>query len=601
MKCFKLGAGVILGVTLSIAPPGPARAALPQGSLTLEAQTLAAGLNSPLSVTNAGDDRLFIVEQTGKIKIYQNGAVLPVPFLDLASRMVTLSPSYDERGALGLAFHPDYQTNGKLYVYYSAPTSTPGYNHKSVISEFHVSADPNMADPLSERVLLTFDEPQMNHNAGDMSFGPDGYLYIASGDGGGSGDEDFGHTNVTGNGQDKTKLLGKLLRIDVDHTDPGLQYAIPPGNPFPGPSDGRDEIYCLGLRNPWRFSFDSETGALLLPDVGQSLYEEVNIGRAGGNYGWKAKEGFHPYDSSLLSLLLGQGEVFTDPTAEYTHSDGISITGGYVYRGRANPALRGMYVFGDLSNRFYYLDPTAAAPVQIYQFKYGPALQALRPLYIKSFGEGANGEIYASVASNTRPDNMNGRVIRFVPQVIGIGAARRLGPGTSVSFTGKTVTRCASDRYYIEESDRSSGIAVKLSRAYPPGTLVNVSGVVSLEGGELVIALASDSSSGTGQEIGQMGASNQDAAANLAQGLLLKVSGRVVAAGQAGMIRIDDGSKLTDGAGNAGLRISFSAGVPLPEVGSFVTVIGPRGSMSGSAGEVPVIYLTRSSDIGVEP
>ncbi|MCC6484050.1 MAG: PQQ-dependent sugar dehydrogenase [Armatimonadetes bacterium] len=577
------------------------QAAVQQGNLTLELQTLASGLQSPLTVTNAGDERLFIAEQTGKIKIYRHGSILATPFLDIASKLTAISPNYDERGLLGLAFHPNYKTTGKFYVYYSAPATSPGYDHRSVISEFTVSGNPDVADLSSERVLLSYDEPQMNHNGGDLHFGPDGYLYISSGDGGNGGDVGFGHTDVTGNGQDKTKFLGKLLRIDVDRTQDNLEYAIPDDNPFVADSSARPETFCLGLRNPWRFSFDRLTGALLLPDVGQENYEEINIAHSGDNLGWRAREGFHVYDASLYNSLITQGVSFADPIAEYTHDDGISITGGFVYRGQANPALRGRYIFGDLANRFFYLGPSEPSPVQIYEFQYGPGAQAQRPVYIKGFGEGADGELYVAVAPNTRPSDTKGRVLRILPQVMTVGAARRFGAGTAVNLAGKTVTRALSDRYYIEETDRSAGIAVMLSRNYTAGTLVNVSGTVNLHNGELVISSAADAVAGSGAPIARLDATNQSAAADLAQGLLLRVWGRVVASDGSNTIRIDDGSLLSDVSGDKGLRIILASGISQPEAGSYVSVTGPRGSLTISGSNVPALWVADNADMVAGP
>lgn len=339
---------------------------------------------APLGISHAGDgsNRLFVTDQRGTVHVIQGGSLLPTPFLDIESRLVTEQPGFDERGLLGLAFHPNFGQSGqvgedKFYVYYSAPspnapgTATDPVNHQSVIAEYSVTGlGSNVADPNSERVLLTFDEPQFNHNAGSLNFGPDNMLYITVGDGGGGGDNEPGHTGGgagepsggLGNAQDRTKLLGKMLRIDVDGTNgPTGEYGVPVDNPFVGVDGGvREEIFAYGLRNPFRAAFDDGpggTGRLFVADVGQDLVEEVNIVESGGNYGWRIKEGTFDFDPTVspdpnVSLI--------DPIAEYAHplaangllEVGISITGGVVYRGSDFPQLQGKYLFGDWSNSF---------------------------------------------------------------------------------------------------------------------------------------------------------------------------------------------------------------------------------------------------------
>lgn len=336
---------------------------------------------APVGISNAGDgsNRLFIIDQRGKIHIIAGGSTLPTPFLDISSKLVPERPVFDERGLLGMAFHPNFGQTGqagadKFYVYYSAPEPVGDpddpvnpVEHQSVVAEYSVtSLGSNVADPSSERILLTFDQPQSNHNAGSLAFGPDNALYISTGDGGGGGDNEPGHTGGgagnpsggLGNAQDRTNLLGKVLRIDVDGTNgPGGQYGIPADNPFVGEAGVREEIYAYGLRNPWRMAFDNATGRLIAADVGEGDVEEVNIIEAGGNYGWRIKEGTFDFDNTVapnpvVSLL--------DPIAEYAHPGsanglpelGLAVIGGVVYRGSDFPELDGTYFFGDFSTAF---------------------------------------------------------------------------------------------------------------------------------------------------------------------------------------------------------------------------------------------------------
>ena len=278
----------------------------------IDLQLIADNLVSPIGVIPVPDNsrRLFVIDQVGKIWIIDSaGNKLPTPFIDLSSQMVTLQAGFDERGLLGLAFHPDYASNGRFFVYYNAPpraggpTPTTTWNNLSRISEFHVSANRNMADMGSQRVILEMDDPQFNHNGGTLVFGPDGYLYISIGDGGGANDVGPGHVsdwyavNEGGNGQDiEANLFGNILRLDINNTN-GAAYGIPPDNPFVNKT-GRDEIYAYGLRNPYRMSFDlSGSKELYVGDAGQLLYEEINLVKKGGNYGWNVKEGAHWFNA----------------------------------------------------------------------------------------------------------------------------------------------------------------------------------------------------------------------------------------------------------------------------------------------------------------
>ncbi len=291
----------------------------------------AEGFVSPLNIQNAGDERLFIVEQGGRIKIINgDGSVNPTPFLDISAEI----SSGGERGLLGLAFHPDYANNGYFFVYYTKP------NGDSQVARFSVDgSDPDLADPNSELLLFDIGQPFSNHNGGCIAFGPDGYLYIATGDGGSGGDP--------GNrAQNTTLLLGKMLRIDVDNPGGGNNYGIPVDNPFAGSGTDAEEIWAYGLRNPWKFSFDRVTGDLWIADVGQNAIEEINHEPStapGLNYGWRCYEGSQTFNTSGCP----DPSTLTFPVAEYPHSIGSSITGGYVYRGSDYPDLEGYYIFAD--------------------------------------------------------------------------------------------------------------------------------------------------------------------------------------------------------------------------------------------------------------
>ena len=340
---------------------------------------VARNLSSPIFVTHAGDGsgRLFIVEQTGRIKILLNGSVLPTPFLNIAAKIT----NGGERGLLGLAFHPDYATNRKFYVNY---TNTSG---DTVVAEYlRSTGSANVADAASARILLTIDQPFSNHNGGMLAFGPDRYLYVGMGDGGSAGDPGNRAQNVN-------NLLGKILRIDVDGRDTGKQYGTPSSNPFDGATNGADEVWSYGLRNPWRFSFDRRTGDLWIGDVGQDRWEEIDRSTAGAsgagrgvNYGWRVMEGNACYNPSSGCNTSGK----TRPIAVYSHSVGCSVTGGYVYRGAQLRDLVGGYLFGDYcSGRVWALRAHGPA-------SQSPVLMADTALNISSFGEGQDGRLYVT-------------------------------------------------------------------------------------------------------------------------------------------------------------------------------------------------------------
>ncbi|MBA3531356.1 MAG: PQQ-dependent sugar dehydrogenase [Ardenticatenales bacterium] len=332
----------------------------------------AEGFANPVDIASAGDDRLFVVEQAGRIRVVESdGRVRPTPFLDIVGRV---NSDGNEQGLLGLAFHPGYASNGYFYVNY---TNSAG---DTVIARFQVSSDPNVANGQSEHLILGIDQPYANHNGGDLAFGPDGYFYIATGDGGGGGDPQ----NRAQNGG---TLLGKVLRIDVDGGDP---YAIPPTNPFVDNPAVLDEIWALGLRNPWRYSFDRETGDLYIGDVGQGAREEIDFQPAssngGENYGWRLMEGTLCYNPTTNC----NPGTLTLPITEYDHDLGYSVTGGYVYRGSRFPAMVGYYLFADYgTGRFWSLRRDGAGRWQRTEVGNFSGTYS-------SFGEDAQGELYVA-------------------------------------------------------------------------------------------------------------------------------------------------------------------------------------------------------------
>ncbi|MBT8264973.1 MAG: PQQ-dependent sugar dehydrogenase [Bacteroidia bacterium] len=342
----------------------------------------ASGFFSPVAIENAGDDRLFIVERDGRIKILnEDGTVNPTVFLNIDSQVINPTAGGDERGLLGLAFHPNYSGNGFFYVNYINNSGN------TVISRFMVDTlDPNIADPNSETIFLTIAQPFSNHNGGDLNFGSDGYLYIAMGDGGSGGDP--------GNrAQSLNTLLGKILRIDVDTGSP---YGIPSDNPFFSDGDDMtlDEIWAYGLRNPWRFSFDSLTDDIWIGDVGQGLFEEIDMAAsdaAGLNYGWRCYEGNATFNTGGCPDI----STLTFPVGVYSHNnDGLfkcSITGGFRYRGSENPNLYGTYIFADVcSDEVGVLEYDG----NIWQMFFSGPFNSVGS--ISTFGEDMNGEIYAA-------------------------------------------------------------------------------------------------------------------------------------------------------------------------------------------------------------
>ncbi len=367
---------------VSSSSPSPTPA--PNGSTAIALQTIASGLPAPLNLEQPSDNsgRLFVVSQVGIIQIIQNGAVLPTPFLDIRSLVIDSS----ESGLLGLTFHPGFPQNPRFYVNYVR--SNLG-QIQTVIAEFQVSAaNPNQADPATQRILLVVDQIHnfLNHKAGQLAFGPDGFLYFGLGDGGSEGDP-------FGNGQNTQILLGKMMRINVDAVSPGLQYSIPPDNPFVA-GGGLPEIYAVGFRNPYRFSFDQATGRLFVGDVGQDSFEEIAIVQKGGNYGWSIMEATHcfkpPIGCNMAGLIL--------PIAEIPHPEGTAVIGGFVYHGSAIPGLQGLYVFADLNGKIWSLQTSGA---------FTRTLLLAAQQSISSLGQDQSGELYVV--------DIRGQVLKIVP------------------------------------------------------------------------------------------------------------------------------------------------------------------------------------------
>jgi glucose/arabinose dehydrogenase len=379
MKLHRLILFTILGCS-SNSNDGPPE---PTGELTIRLQAVASGLSNPVHLAApAGDARLFIVEQQGRIRIVENGQLLTTPFLNIVNKV----QSGGEQGLLSVAFHPQYSSNGFFYVNY---TDTNGDTR---VERYRVSNNRNVADAASAKLIIGFDQPYSNHNGGHVLFGPDGMLYIPTGDGGSGGDPQ-------NHAQTRSDLLGDLLRLDVDRGDP---YAIPSDNPFVGLSSARNEIWAYGLRNPWRIAFDRVDGTLYIADVGQNQIEEINVVRAnaaGLNYGWRFMEGercYNPGSNCNQSNL-------TLPVYQYTHSEGNSITGGIVYRGSELPEIRGHYFFADYGARwvrsFRYNNGQLS---DIKEWNLGAVGN------VTSFGEDGSGEMYLTAS--------NGSVMKFVKQ-----------------------------------------------------------------------------------------------------------------------------------------------------------------------------------------
>jgi len=445
---------------------------------------VALGLTAPVALVTdpVGTDRLYIVDQAGWVRVIDQGRLQDEPFLDVRNLLVQPLGflgsfdvnDFDERGFLGLAFHPDFTDPARpgyqrLYTYTSEPVAGPAdftldlppdttMNHQSVVREWQLDPATGLVNPNSARVVFRIDQPQFNHNAGHVAFGPDGYLYIAFGDGGGANDTSPGH-GTTGNGQNTNTIHGSIVRIDpldpaqtpasLDPASANGAYRVPLDNPFVG-VDGVDEIYAYGLRNPYRFSFDMHNGALIVADVGQRLVEEINIVNKGGNYGWNLKEGSFKFDPAGIELGLPLDDpALTDPVAQYDHDDGISVIGGYTYYGSEVPELWGRYVCGDFSRAFRTPDGRLFVADlftgQIEELLVGAA-GSPPGLFVKGIGQDRDGEVYVLASTALGPYGNTGVVLKIVsthPQFV--AALSGAGAGTNSTATGDTLLEVGPD------------------------------------------------------------------------------------------------------------------------------------------------------------
>ena len=431
-----LAGSASIGLSLAVAAS--------DAKLSVGLKLVAEGFVSPLNLVplDDGSGRLLIADQAGTIHAQgKDGKLSESLFLDLRPKMVKLNNAFDERGLLGVALHPQFRQNRKLYIYYSAPrreTAPTNWDHTSHLSQFTAAQDFSSVDVASEKLLLQIDEPQFNHNGGRILFGPDGLLYIGMGDGGGANDNDVGHPDP-GNGQNTQTLLGKILRIDVNGGSP---YSVPKDNPFADGKQGKPEIFAWGFRNPWGSSFDRGGGReFYVADVGQNLYEELNIVTKGGNYGWRVREGFHGFDPKSADrtptnapTVDAAGRPFADPVLEYRHPprnkppsatepQGISITGGHVYRGKAIPALQGRYVFADWSRSWAIADGVllvASKPADgkagKWSLEYLPLVEPAKlGAYIVAISEDSDGELYLLTNGSNSLRGKTGKVFKLVP------------------------------------------------------------------------------------------------------------------------------------------------------------------------------------------
>jgi len=504
------------GASTSLAAPTPTPSPTPilprigKGPVRIELQTVLTGITSPMQWLSANDGtgRMFLVEQTGKIRIFNSGALNATPFLDLSSRLIALNANYDERGLLSMAFHPGFSNPAspgyrKIYTYTSEPVSGSAdftvpingpFNHQAVLAEWQVSAgNPDVIDPATRREVMRIDEPQSNHNGCTLAFRPsDKYLYISLGDGGAANDAGAGHNPTTGNGQDLTTVLGKILRIDPlapaltpsssDPVSANGKYRVPISNPFVAttqPANRVAEIYALGLRNVFRFSFDAPSDKLIAGDVGQDHVEEIDLIEAAKNYGWNRKEGTFLFNSTTggVSFDPSPDPALTNPLAQYSHDDGIAVLGGFVYRGSSVLALPGKYVFGDLtgpgsvSGRLFYLDDLNSGTIK--EFRIGIQERELGVL-LKGFGQDANGEIYVLGDTNIGPTGTTGRVLKIIPApaspaFVNLATRMRVQTGGNVLIGGFILIGSAPKKVIV----RAIGPSLTVNGQPLPGRLTD--------------------------------------------------------------------------------------------------------------------------------
>lgn len=432
MKLRKLGFSVLTAMAMAIA--GTAANA----EVKVKLEPLITGVNTPLAMVQpAGDSRMFIVEQLGRVRILENGKLNPVPFLDIRTKIPKLHHDFDERGLLGIAFHPKFKENGKFYVSYSAHLDFQQdlgqmlwYDHSNVVEEYTISpTNKNTADLSSARRILSHPWPQFNHNGHWIGFGKDGMLYVSMGDGGYANDWGIGHNVTEGNGQDMATNLGKILRIDVDKRTGNKPYGIPADNPFVNNKNANPEIWASGLRNPWRCSFDTASGALFCGDVQQNSYEEISVVGKGQNMGWRRMEATHCFDYTKPDNHPASCDKagLTMPILEYKNCTakpegcmGISVTGGYVYQG-ANASWKGKYIFGDWSKSFAEMDGQLFVASKGADGKWSMEVAKVTNMggkklpYMLGFAQDANGDVYALTSITTGPNGALDTIYKITP------------------------------------------------------------------------------------------------------------------------------------------------------------------------------------------